>query len=80
MERRGQATDRHGRIWTATVLSETEAEEEDFHFWYDELSPVERVNAVEDCLLSALKARGILEIPRLRRVCRVLEPKWGPGT
>jgi hypothetical protein len=76
MERRGQAEDRHGRIWTATVLSVDEMEEEDFRFWYEDLTPEERVDAVRDCTLSALKTRGILEIPRLRRVCRVLEPKW----
>ncbi|MDP9120546.1 MAG: hypothetical protein M3O15_04130 [Acidobacteriota bacterium] len=77
MERRGQAEDRHGRIWTATVLSEAEAEEADFRFWYEELSPEERVAAVEDCLLSALKARGVGEIPRVRRVYRIVESKWG---
>jgi len=74
MKQRGQAVDRHGRTWTATVVSEAEAEEVDFRFWYDGLSPEERVNAVQDCLLSALKAKGICEIPRLRRVHRVLEP------
>ena len=77
MEQRGQAEDRHGRIWTATVLSEPEAEEADFRFWYEGLSAVERVNAVEECLLSSLKAKGIREIPRLRRVYRVLKPNWG---
>jgi hypothetical protein len=76
VERRGQGRDRHGRVWTASVLAESEAEEADFHFWYDELTPEQRVRAVEDCLLSALKARGIGEIPRLRRVARVIEPKW----
>jgi hypothetical protein len=76
MERRGQARDRHGRVWTATVLTEAEAEDEDFRFWSEELTPVERVAAVEDCLLSALKAKGVGEIPRLRRVRRVLEPQW----
>lgn len=77
MERRGQTTDRHGRVWTATVLSEAEAEVEDFRFWYEGMSPVERVAAVEDCLLSSLKAKGIGEIPRLRRVHRVLESNRG---
>jgi hypothetical protein len=72
MERRGQAADRQGRIWTATVLGEAEAEEADFRFWYEELSPAERVDAVADCLLSCLQAKGIREIPRLRRVSRVL--------
>ena len=76
MERRGQATDRHNRTWAATVVSEDEAEEEDFRFWYEELSPEERVNAVQDCLLSSLKAKGIREIPRLRRVYRVLKSNW----
>src|SRR5436305_1184366 len=52
MERRGQAKDRHGRIWTATVLSPDEAEEEDLRFWYEDLTPEERVAAVEDCTLS----------------------------
>jgi hypothetical protein len=75
MEKRGQATDRHGRVWVARVGSESEAEEEDFRFWYEDLTPEERVRAVEDCLLSSLKAKGINEIPRLRRVCRVVEQK-----
>ena len=76
MERRGQAVDRHNRVWPATVVSKAEVEEADFQFWYEGLSPEERVNAVQDCLLSALKARGIREIPRLRKVHRVLRPKW----
>ena len=77
MERRGQATDRYGRVWTPTVVSEDEAEEADFRFWYYGLSPEERVLAVEECLLSALKTKGIDEIPRLRRVHRALEPHRG---
>lgn len=75
MERRGQATDRHGRVWEARVLSEDEAEEEDFRFWYEEMTPEERVRAVEECLLSSLRAKGINEIPRLRRVCRIVKRK-----
>ncbi len=77
MERRGTAVDRHGRLWEARILDLDESEEEDFRFWYEELSPEERVNAVQDCLLSSLKARGVSEIPRLRRVCRVVKQKWG---
>lgn len=73
MERQGQATDRHGRVWAARVLSEDEAEEEDFRFWYEEMTPEERVRAVEACLLSSLQAKGINEIPRLQRVCRVIK-------
>ena len=75
MEKRGQATDRHGRVWEARVLSQDEAEEEDFRFWYEELTPEERVRAVEECLLSSLKAKGVNEIPRLRRVCRIVKRK-----
>lgn len=75
MEIRGHAVDRHGRRWEARVFDQSEAEAEDFRFWYEELTPVERVNAVADCLLSSLKARGIDEIPRLRRVHRVLEQR-----
>lgn len=75
MEKRGQARDRHGRVWTAQVVPEDEAEEADFRFWYEELTPEERVRAVEDCLLSTLKTRGLDGVPRLRRVYRVLERK-----
>ena len=75
MEIRGHALDRHGRCWEARVLDQAEAEAEDFRFWYEDLSPVERVAAVADCLLSSLKAKGIHEIPRLRRVYRVLEQR-----
>lgn len=75
MEKRGQATDRHGRVWEARVLGEHEAEEEDFRFWYEEMTPEDRVRAVEACLLSSLKAKGVNEIPRLRRVCRVVKRK-----
>lgn len=77
MQVRGKAVDRHGRTWEARVLTQDEAEEEDFRFWYEGLTPEERVDAVADCLLSSLKARGIHEIPRLRRVCRVIKSPWG---
>jgi hypothetical protein len=76
MERRGKATDRHGRVWSATVVRRSEAAEEDFRFWYDNLTPEQRVREVEECLLSALKAKGIDEIPRLRRVSRVVQCPW----
>ena len=62
-------------MWEARVLSQDEAEEEDFRFWYEEMTPAERVSAVEECLLSSLKAKGVNEIPRLRRVCRVIKRK-----
>ena len=76
MEQRGKAVDRHGRAWTGAVVSRAEAAEEDFRFWYQDLTPEQRVEAVEECLLSALKAKGIDEIPRLRRVSRVVECPW----
>lgn len=75
MQKRGQAIDKQGRVWEARVLSQNEAEEEDFRFWYEEMTPEERVRAVEECLLSSLRAKGINEIPRLRRVYRVVKCK-----
>lgn len=72
MEIRGQGKDRHGRTWTATVVREDEADEADFRFWYEQMTPAERVLAVEECTLSALKAQGIDELPRLRRVSRIV--------
>jgi hypothetical protein len=54
------------------VVSKAEAEAEDFRFWFEELSPEERVAAVADCLASSLKVRGVDELPRLRRVSRVV--------
>ncbi len=68
---------RRGKVWTGMVVDQDEAEEEDFRFWYENFTPAQRVEAVEDCLLSSLKAKGIHEIPRLRRVYRVIERKWG---
>lgn len=76
MEQRGTAVDRHGRVWTAGVVRRSEAGEADFRFWYDNLTPEQRVEAVEECLLSALQAQGIDEIPRLRRISRVVQRPW----
>lgn len=73
MEQRGTATDRHGRTWRASVVGRAEADEQDFRFWYDGLTPEQRVAAMADCLLSSLKAQGIDEIPRLRRVSRIVQ-------
>lgn len=69
--------DRHGRVWGGKVVSRAEAAEEDFRFWYEGLTLEQRVEAVEECLLSALKAKGIDEIPRLRRVSRVVRRPRG---
>jgi hypothetical protein len=77
METRGTATDRHGRPWTANIVRRDEAADEDFRFWYENLTPEQRVIEVEACLLSSLKAKGIHEIPRLRRVSRVVQRTRG---
>jgi hypothetical protein len=73
--RRAHATDRRGRIWSVAVVPADAADEEDFRFWFDELTPEERVEAVHTCLLSALKARGIDAAPRLRRVARRIQSR-----
>jgi len=70
MIRRSQIQDRRGRTWTLSIVPREEAEEEDFRFWYEELTPAQRVDLVSECLLSCLKAKGIDELPRLRRVSR----------
>lgn len=54
------------------------AEEEDFRFWYEGLTPAERVLAVYEYLRSSLQARGIDEVPRLRRVHRRIQRKRRP--
>ena len=75
MAKRGQAIDKKGRTWTGVVLRRDDAEEEDFRFWFENLSPEERVDAVDSCLLSALKAKGLHGPFRLRRVSRRIERK-----
>jgi hypothetical protein len=65
-----QVVDRRGRIWTVSKVAWEEAEEEDFRFWYERLSPEERVEAVAEALESCMKTRGCHAIPRLRRVHR----------
>lgn len=75
MKRRGQGVDRHGRVWEGRVVSWDEAEAEDFRFWFEELTPEERVAAVDACLVGALKTRGVDDLPRLRRVSRVVKRK-----
>jgi hypothetical protein len=76
MPERKRLVDQKGRTWTLTRVRLEEAEEEDFRFWYEELTPEERVAAVGDALASCLKARGIHEVPRLRRVHRRIRCPW----
>lgn len=73
MKRRNRTTDRQGRTWTAAVVSKGEAAVADFRFWYEELTPEQRVAAVAECLSSSLKTRGVDEVPRLRRVARIVK-------
>lgn len=67
--RRATITDRHGRRWTIASVPLEHAQATDLEFWL-QLTPEQRVDAMGDCLLDWLKARGIDEVPRLRRVSR----------
>jgi len=75
MVERGSAIDKYGRMWKARVVSMSEAEEEDFRFWFEGLSPEDRVNAVDSCLIGCLKTRGADGTARLRRVFRIVKRK-----
>lgn len=75
MIKRSEARDRRGRTWTLAVVPKAEAEEEDFRFWYEELTGEERVDLVDACLVSCLKTKGADGLPRLRRVYRRVERK-----
>jgi Ni2+-binding GTPase involved in maturation of urease and hydrogenase len=65
--------DAKGRLWQVAVVPTECAEQEDARFWYEELSPEERVMAVHECVKSALLAQGVEHVPRLRRVARVVQ-------
>ena len=77
MPEQKKLTDRRGRTWTVSKVRWEEAEEEDFRFWYEQLTPEERVAAVADALEGCLKARGLHAVPRLRRVHRRVKCPWG---
>ena len=64
--------DAQGRTWSVALVSTARAAAEDAKFWR-KLTPEQRVMAVHGCLESALKARGMARVPRLRRVARVVE-------
>jgi len=70
-------TDRHGRNWIVAKVRRDQAEAEDFRFWYEGLTPEERVQAVAEALEGCLKTRGLDAIPRLRRVHRRIKRPWG---
>jgi hypothetical protein len=64
---------RNGRTWTLSKIRLEDAEEEDFGFWYEGLSPKQRLEAVYEALEMCLKARGVNAVPRLRRVHRMFK-------
>ena len=68
----GQAPDRNGRVWEARILTFEEAEEEDWRFWHEELTPEQRIVATLECQSDFLKAEGMDEL-RLRGVSRVVQ-------
>jgi hypothetical protein len=67
--------DRRGRTWTLSKVRREDAEDEDIRFWYEELTPEQRVEAVYDALEQCLKMKGIDAVPRLRRVHRIIKRK-----
>jgi hypothetical protein len=71
--KRQSLRDARGRIWQVAVVPVERAAEEDARFWWEELTAEQRVMAVHECLLSALKAQGKNDVPRLRRVARLIE-------
>lgn len=69
--------DRHGRKWTISRIAAEDADEADFRFWFNEMTPDERVLAVYDALESSLQAQGQDGVPRFRRVHRRVQRPWG---
>lgn len=59
-------------------MRRSQADEGDFLFWSDGLTPKQRVEAVGQALESCLKTRGGDGVPRLRRVHRRVECPWRP--
>jgi hypothetical protein len=72
---RTAVTDRRGRTWTISTVPLAEAADEDARFWYEELTPAQRVELMPEVLLDCLKTRGIRELPRFRRVYRCVKRK-----
>lgn len=68
-------TDAKGRTWTIKKVRRDDAEDEDFRFWYEEMTAEQRVEAVSEALEGCLKTRGINGLPRLRRVHRRVKRK-----
>ncbi|MBK8977826.1 MAG: hypothetical protein IPM29_18105 [Planctomycetes bacterium] len=74
MERPGpvdpQIVERAGRRWVVRRVRIEEQDDADFEFWFDGLTPEQRVEAVHEALESALLAQGADGVPGLRRVHR----------
>ena len=69
---------RDGKEWTIRRVRHEDAEEADFRFWYEGMTPGERVEAVGEATMMCLMAQGITEEPRLQRVHRRIKCPWGP--
>lgn len=66
-----QAKDRQGRVWTMSAVPLTDAEEQDARFWLA-VPPEQRVELLTDLLLAFQKVKGKRDLPRFRRVYRVV--------
>ena len=62
--------DRQGRSWTIEVMPVDH--NDDLSPWLD-LSPEQRIELVGECVLDGIRLEGKRDVPRLRRVHRVLE-------
>src|SRR5258707_9090899 len=62
--------DRHDRTWTIEVMPLDH--DDDLSPWL-ELSPEQRIDLVGECVLDGIRLEGKRDVPRLRRVYRVLE-------
>jgi len=65
-----EVEDRAGRRWTITV---TDIDENEALDPWRSMTGDERVALIGECVLDGLRLKGQLDIPRLRRVHRVLE-------
>ena len=64
---------RNAQVWTLSRVPLEREEDEDFRFWYEGLTPSQRVDAVYEALEMCLKGKGVDAVPRLRRVHRLIK-------
>ncbi len=62
--------DRRGREWTVVVKSMDE--DDDLEPWI-RLTPEQRIELIGECVLDGLRVKGQSDIPRLRRIYRIVE-------